>query len=144
MALEVSVLYVLPNPFCSAICLTVIPTVCFIYCFCFACLVPYFFLLSIFFEQVTPWVLSIYLSILQHPLARIMCRVDCDLKSDARTEKEKVKCDSVKRTSAEFKKNRLKTALLLYYGRRRSRDRTATLNWSSVGSMTTSVGRLFQ
>ena len=46
--------------------------------------------------------LSIYLSILQHPLARIMCRVDCDLKSDARTEKEKVKGDSVKRTSAEF------------------------------------------
>ena len=46
--------------------------------------------------------LSIYLSILQHPLARIMCRVDCDLKSDART--EKVKGDSIKRTSAEFKK----------------------------------------
>ena len=69
--------------------------------------------------------LSICLSILQHPLVRIMCRVDCDLKSDARTEKEKVKGDSIKRTSAEFKKNRLKTALLLYYGRQWSRNRTA-------------------
>ena len=60
--------------------------------------------------------MSIYLlfpSILQHPLARIICRVDCDLKSDARTEKEKVNGDSIKRTSAEFKKKQVKNSFIV-------------------------------
>ena len=37
-----------------------------------------------------------------------ICRVDCDIKSDARTEKEKVKGDIFKRTSAELKKKQKK------------------------------------
>ena len=56
---------------------------------------------------------------------------------------KKLKGDSVKTASGEFK-NRLKTVVFLYYGRWWSRDRTATLNWSSVGSMTKSAGNLFQ
>ena len=55
-------------------------------------------------------------------------QVDCDLKSKCKNrKKEKLKGDSVKIASVIIK-NRLKTAVLLYYDRRWSRDRTATLN----------------
>ena len=55
-------------------------------------------------------------------------QVDCDLKSKFNNRKrEKLKGDSVKIASVEVK-NMLKTAVLLYYGRRWSRDRTPTPN----------------
>ena len=65
-------------------------------------------------------------------------QVDCDLKSKCKNrQREKLKGDSVKIASVVCK-NKLKTAVLLYYGRRWSRDRTATLrqhdniSWQSI------------
>ena len=70
----------------------------------------------------------IYLSITATPPSEDYLQVDCDLNSKCKNrKKEKLKGDSVKIAIVDFK-NRLKTAMLLYYGRRWSRDRTATLN----------------
>ena len=75
------------------------------------------------------------------PLARIICRVDCDFKSDART--EKVKGDSIKRTSAEFKKQ-VKNSFIVVLWQAVVQGPNCHTELVECRSMTTSVGRLFQ